>query len=171
MDLTNSLFSMVWIYYGEDYINHLLKGADLVLIRGLPGSGKSTFAQDIKRSFPRRTVHVEADQFFNFPGTGYEFNPSFLGDAHKYCQAKTKLGLEAGKRVIVSNTFTTMKEMKPYFKMAEELGLESIVICLKNDFGSVHNVPEESIARMRERWVDYSGETVFTLENTTPKIL
>lgn len=121
----------------------------LVLVRGLPGSGKSTLAQKMVRSFGH--VHLEADQFFVRDGH-YDFRAEDLPLAHQWCQNETRRLLTSGMTVIVSNTFTTVKELRSYFDIAAEFDLIPQVIVCQNQFTNVHNVPEETLARMRQRW-------------------
>jgi len=64
--------------------------------------------------------HLETDQFWMVDGE-YKFDMSRIKEAHQWCQDKTKSMLNMGQSVVVSNTFTTQKEMKPYFDMAKEL--------------------------------------------------
>jgi predicted kinase len=119
----------------------------LTLIRGLPGSGKSTAAKNMKY------FHLEADMYF-MRGGEYQFDASKLGAAHGWCQNAARSALECGMDVVVSNTFTQHWEMDPYRRMAEEVGAEFEVIVCEGDFGSVHNVPMEAIQRMKDRWED-----------------
>jgi hypothetical protein len=58
----------------------------------------------------------------------------------------------------VSNTFTTKKELQPYFDIAKEYGIIPTVILCQNSFGSVHNVPEETLKRMADRFEYDIGE-------------
>lgn len=51
----------------------------LYLIRGIPGSGKSTFAQNLY-SFGMVEAVIEADDYFYTDGV-YQFDPSMLGSA------------------------------------------------------------------------------------------
>ena len=122
----------------------------LILIRGLPGSGKSTFAKSLAGS-QLYTKHFEADMYFMQDGE-YKFDASKLGRAHMWCEAQTRLALESDYDVIVSNTFTTKKELKTYFGIAKEFGIVPQVIHCQNSFGTIHNVPEETMAKMRARW-------------------
>jgi len=120
----------------------------LYLLRGLPGSGKSTFAQNIGG------LRVEADYFFMRNGE-YAFDQSQLHAAHKWCQSVAERWMQDGEfPVVVSNTFTTEKEMKPYLALAEEYGYAVTSIIVENRHGgkSVHNVPQETIDKMRARF-------------------
>lgn len=127
----------------------------LTLIRGLPGSGKSTFARD----FYMR--HYEADMFFIQPDGEYKFNPGLIKQAHEWCQASVRCALYAHYDVVVSNTFTTRKEMQPYIDFAKNCGAELKVYRMTSNYGSIHNVPEETIERMRNRFEDYEGEILY----------
>lgn len=126
----------------------------LILIRGLPGSGKSTLARKLN------ICHFETDDFFEVPGQGYVFDPTRLPEAHQWCQDQTRSALEEVGQVVVSNTFTRVWEMQPYIDMAAELGAQLTVVTLTNSFGSIHDVPEHAIARMRDRWETFPGEIV-----------
>lgn len=124
----------------------------LILVRGLPGSGKSTLAAKIAKH--DNTLWFEADQYFMEDGT-YMFRPQELGDAHEWCQERTRAALDKGFDVVVSNTFTTHREMEPYFQICEALGLsEPTIFVCSGSYKSVHNVPEETMQRMRSRWED-----------------
>lgn len=134
---------------------------ELILIRGLCGSGKSTLA---KTTFFDH-INIEADMYFVDPVTNiYNFDATLLYRAHTWCQNQTRSALESGKSVVVSNTFTTMKEMKDYIKMAEELNVPIRAVKVIGNFQNVHGVPEEVLNRMRDRWQDYPGEDV--VDNT-----
>ncbi len=125
--------------------------ARLILIRGIPGSGKSTLAKSILKQEYEYGKHMEADMYFMREGE-YKFDATKLGAAHAWCQSETRYFLERNFTVVVSNTFTTIKELKPYFAIAKELGIVPEVIVCQNQFNNVHNVPEESLKRMRDRF-------------------
>lgn len=121
----------------------------LVLIRGLPGSGKSTMAESL--CYSPDWCHFEADQFWMRNGE-YHFDATRLREAHAWCQDETRRALALGCDVVVSNTFTTVKELRPYFDIAEEFNIVPNVFVAQNEFGNVHNVPEETLAKMRARF-------------------
>lgn len=124
--------------------------SSLILIRGLPGSGKSTLAKMIKAE-SSAVAHLEADMYFMVGGE-YMFDASKLRFAHEWCQHKTREFLQGDWTVIVSNTFTTVKELRPYFDIAKEVGIVPTVILAQNQFKNLHNVPEESLRKMRDRF-------------------
>lgn len=118
---------------------------ELILVRGLPGSGKSTIA----RKFVG--VHLEADMYFMQDGE-YKFDVNKLRQAHEWCQEQTRNWLKPDARVVVSNTFTTMKELRPYFEIAREFGIVPNVIVAQGNFKNEHNVPEETLTKMKARF-------------------
>ncbi len=128
---------------------------DLILIRGLPGSGKSTFAQRLLQSYLDQgvdAVHFEADQFFVNEEGEYVWDGMKIGEAHAWCQSKTFQALENDKTVIVSNTFTVKKELQVYFDMIHQHGQNPTVLVMQSNFGSVHGVPDAVLMNMRKRF-------------------
>lgn len=126
----------------------------LVLIRGLPGSGKSTMAKALARA---GFEHFEADTYHLNNKGDYCFDRANVKAAHEWCQKETRKALEDGKRVVVSNTFTQLWEMAPYFEMAKALGIEPNVLEAKGNWQNVHNVPAEVMEQMRTRWEPLSN--------------
>ena len=122
----------------------------LVLVRGLPGSGKSTVANTIANA--GKWFHYEADQYFVDKNGTYKWDASKIGDAHKWCQSMTEKALKMEYDVVVSNTFTTIKELRPYFEIAKSLSITPIVITANGAFNNIHNVPSDTLIKMRGRF-------------------
>ena len=119
----------------------------LTLIRGLPGSGKSTMARKI--AVETGALHVEADMWINY---SEKWRKESVKMAHAICQEQANKALYYGRDTVVSNTFTQQWEMQPYLDMARHYGAQVEIITTAGDYGSVHNVPDDVIAAMRERW-------------------
>jgi hypothetical protein len=120
----------------------------LTIIRGLPGSGKTTLAHTLASADGQV---FEADQYFNTED-GYKFDRDKLKEAHADCLARTRAWLAEGEHAVVSNTFTTKWELRPYFDLAKEFKIVPQVIECQNNFGSVHDIPAGTMKSMRERF-------------------
>ena len=119
----------------------------LTLIRGLPGSGKSTLARKI--ALETGALHVEADMWINY---SEKWRQESVKMANAICQEQAHKALYYGRDVVVSNTFTQRWEMQPYLDMAHKCGAQVEIITAMGDYGSIHGVPDDVIAAMRERW-------------------
>lgn len=128
----------------------------LILLRGIPGSGKTSFAKTIWSDY----VIVEADKFFEKDGE-YKFDPTKLKDAHQWCKdtveqfmKDNELNHQFYPEIVVSNTFTQEWEMQPYIDLAEKYGYKVFSLIVENRHGnkSVHNVPDETIKKMIDRF-------------------
>ena len=136
----------------------------LTIIRGLPGSGKSTLAESIKNS---HTKHVEADMFHLNEYGDYYFDRNRLKNAHAWCLLETERLMYCGNDVVVSNTFTTKKEIMPYIDLANKLVVPVQIIICSGNYKSIHNVPNEVIEAMKNRWEDFKyPESVKRIEIT-----
>ena len=124
---------------------------NLVLIRGLPGSGKSTYAKKIG------CYHVEADMYHCKDGE-YAFDGTRAPLAHNWCQKSALFAMEQGMDVAVSNTFTQKWEIQPYLDMASKTGHKVKIVRMTKEYGTVHGVPTETIHKMRERFEKIEGE-------------
>lgn len=135
-----------------------MKVGHLHIIRGISGSGKSTLARVMLNDFQRRDVAAvwyEADHYFTTSDGQYLWDGNKIRDAHQWCMSSTQKALSNNLQVIVSNTFTTKRELAPYFEMAHALGMNPNVVCMQSNFGSVHGVPEHTLVAMQSRF-DYN---------------
>lgn len=120
----------------------------LYMVRGIPGGGKTTFAETICDKV------VSADDYHYDSEGVYRWKLENMAAAHRYCQGKTRTIMETGKDVAVANTSTTKKELKPYYDLAEEFGYTVFSIIVENRHGgkNVHNVPAETLEKMKKRF-------------------
>ncbi|XP_004631125.2 NEDD4-binding protein 2-like 2 [Octodon degus] len=99
----------------EEKLNKLQKL--LILLRGLPGSGKTTLSR-ILLGQSRDGIVFSTDDYFHHQD-GYRYNVNQLGDAHDWNQNRAKQAIAQGRSpVIIDNTNTQAWEMKPYVEMA-----------------------------------------------------
>lgn len=121
-------------------------------MRGLPGSGKSTW---LRRNAPTAVV-CSADNWF-MVGEQYVFDPTQLGRAHEACQRRFKECLNAKVDLIaVDNTNLTAKDLRPYVEAALEAGAELSIVELKVPASvasarNVHGVPDKAYERLAQR--------------------
>jgi tRNA uridine 5-carbamoylmethylation protein Kti12 len=130
---------------------------DLILLRGIPGSGKTTLGDVMLHTLGSNNTNnvLSADDFFTDENGNYNFDPTKLKEAHNQCQLKCaeRMKLELS-RIVVANTFTQEWEMKPYFDMAERYKYRVHCLIVENRHGSknVHNVPDEKLEQMKNRF-------------------
>ena len=129
---------------------------ELILLRGLPGSGKTTLAKIILqlRSTDEPEV-LSADDFFEDNEGEYNFDSTKLKEAHNYCQFRCSERMRQQKaKIVVANTFTQEWEMDEYFKMAERYNYRVHSVVVENRHGNenVHGVPENKLQQMKNRF-------------------
>ena len=135
----------------------------IFIITGAAGSGKSTLAQliqNIAKKYIEPIAEIcEADEFWYILGKGkYAFNPKLLWKAHKWCQDNAREVMSHGANLIVSNTNIKPSDRKAYFDMAKEYNYKVVFIHLNTQFQNQHNVPDETVKRMRDNYVDLTSD-------------
>ena len=129
---------------------------DLILLRGVPGSGKTTLGNIILFNTQSNIQDVlSADNFFVNEKGEYIFDSSKLKEAHNDCQVKCAERMRNQfSKIVVANTFTQEWEMEPYFTMAERYNYRIHTVIVENRHGgkNVHNVPEEKLEQMADRF-------------------
>jgi predicted kinase len=129
----------------------------LFLVRGLPGSGKTSFATAIWNDY----AVCEADKFFYDKEGNYNFDSTKLKEAHTWCKNEVESKMiehqnnqQYYPEIAVSNTFTQEWEMEDYFKLAEKYGYKVVSLIIENRHGgqNVHGVPEDKLQIMKNRF-------------------
>jgi hypothetical protein len=137
----------------------------LLIVRGLPGSGKSTFVNmmysllgygpleepdGVQEPIHEAFTNCCADHYM-----GSDFDPSRLKECHTKCQEKAQAAMSVGcNLVVVSNTSTQEWEMNPYLEWAELYGyrVHSIIMENRHNGTSIHGVPEDKLEVMKQRF-------------------
>lgn len=125
----------------------------LILLRGVSGSGKSTLAEWLSTLYSGKgkIMTVAADDYLTKYSDGgdmeYSWSPKKCKEAHKLCREQVMKWMESGiETIVVHNTFTTERQMKPYIDMALQFGytLTSLIVENRHGNDSIHNLPEET---------------------------
>ncbi|XP_051020705.1 NEDD4-binding protein 2 [Acomys russatus] len=135
-------------------------GLVLVLLRGLPGSGKSFLARTLQEDNPSGVI-LSTDDYFYINGQ-YQFDVKYLGEAHEWNQNRAKEAFEKKiSPVIIDNTNLQAWEMKPYVALSQKHKYK--VLFREPDTWwkfkpkelarrNIHGVSKEKIARMLEHY-------------------
>jgi len=124
--------------------------ATLCIIRGVPGSGKSTVARQLIEA-GEYVCLFEADEYFTKDGV-YQFDGSQIKAAHKACYTNVVNALTQGKRVIVANTFTRKWEFAEYVEFCNTHNILYTIMVLEPKYRNVHNVPQSTVHEMIARF-------------------
>ena len=122
----------------------------VVIMRGAPGSGKSTW---VKKNLPGAEV-FSADSYFMQDGE-YKFDPARLPQVHDTCLRSFLLAVwhPKDRDIVVDNTNTKAFEIAPYYRLAEAFGygVEVVWVVAPAEVckaRNVHNVPPATIDAM-----------------------
>lgn len=126
---------------------------ELTIMRGLSGSGKSTWANYLAQG-----IICSADDFRGL----YEpaFDPKKLSAAHAWCRAKFDQAIRNRMSIVLDNTNTMRWEWLPYAEAARAAGyLVKFAVIYDGGFTDEelavrnrHGVPVEAIRAQRARW-------------------
>jgi len=129
----------------------------VIIMRGIPGSGKSTITNTFKDS-----VVCSADQHFTDEQGNYNFDPKKLNEAHKACMQKFLRQIDQvirnthDKTIIIDNTNIELWEISPYIAICQAYDVDYEIITVRCDpeiasKRNMHGVPAKTIQRMCER--------------------
>lgn len=153
----------------------MFKFKTLFIMRGLPGSGKSSIAEslvgggcqhstvkDFRFLFGREGVICTTDSYFYddwSPDGSYLFDPTKIALNHKMNQGAVQFAMDQGvPAIVVDNTNVQQWETDAYVKLAHQNGYKIVVVEVPHsdlqacaDRNS-HNVPPEIITNMNRKW-------------------
>jgi predicted kinase len=132
--------------------NPLIENNILLIIAGVSGSGKSTFADFLEFMIDSDQIEIcTADDYHMVDGE-YQFKIENLPKAHKWCQQKADSAMNHDvKLVIVNNTSTSLKEREVYKDLAKKHNYEVCEIIMNNDYDNIHNVPNKVLQTQKQK--------------------
>lgn len=125
----------------------------LYILRGCPSSGKTTLAKTLEETLPN-CVAIAADDFHYDNKGNYNWKPTNVGKSHDKCKEWVLLAMYSQcTNIIVHNTSTSEKELKPYTDMAGQHGYKVVSLVVENRHGNKndHNVPQDTVDKMEQR--------------------
>jgi predicted kinase len=126
----------------------------LILIRGLPGAGKSSLAKLLSED--QKYPVFAIDDYFTNKLTGeycFDFSKNYL--AYQQCENLTEQAMsESTPKVFVDNAFTLNWEMEPYFKLANIYNYKLFVVTVEkyHNGSNIHDVTTEQLQKMAEKY-------------------
>ena len=124
----------------------------VTIIRGIPGSGKTTFAELIADG---KWPICCADDYFIDKEGNYNWSIEGLHSAHIYSESRCEHFMKNNtEKIIVSNTSVTYRDMKAYFELAKKYGYKVFSVVVENRHGGIntHGVPDGTIESMKENF-------------------
>lgn len=138
-------------HMGEVSYSQITKNNMLIIVRGHPGSAKSTLGKSLTNF---NFKHFENDAFFT-QNDVYTFDIKHHQTAKDKCYTDTKEALKNGNNVVVTNTFTTLEEMKPFIELAKKNNSKYMVIEMYFNYNNIHNVPESVIQDKKDKFESF----------------
>lgn len=128
----------------------------LIIMRGLPGSGKSTISQLIRNNYV--SSYFSTDLYWIDENGEYKFDIRLLSTAHKWCQQQVQDHINCNDPIIiVDNTNLATAEYMTYVKMINDTNYKLLIISVDvttdtSNKRNQHNVPYDTILTMYKRW-------------------
>lgn len=146
----------------------------LQIIRGLPGSGKTTLAA---RLYPH-IMRIETDMFFTRGGE-YRFTLERNAEVVELFCAAVRSFCEARMDLVLTGVFAAHTErLGRVVVWAKAFGYDVFIQTLTDNFGNTHGVPPEHLEAMRKNFVSdeelreiYGTDVVFGLMSTGLKLV
>lgn len=142
----------------------------LIIVRGLPGSGKSMLSDQLKDTYGGDSVIYSTDDYFLDDSGEYKLKLNRIKVAHLWNQNRTVDAMKEGKKTIIINNCNVRRwEAKPYVQAAVKFGYAVEILepntVWKNDVNELINrsngrYSPKFVIKMKDEW-----DTNFTVES------
>lgn len=149
----------------------------VILTKGLPGSGKSTWAKELLKSNPNAYKRINNDDLRKM-FDNVQFSHDMENFIKKAVDSLVLLALEEGKHVILDNTHLSDKpvnRIKELVKGKAEVIIEDkfldvpLETCIKNDLKRLESVGKDVIVKMYEQHIKKTEPII--QDSTLPKAI
>ena len=157
----------------------------VIINRGIPASGKSSFAKEIVSTFEKNkldAISCSTDDYFMVDGK-YCFDAEKLGEYHHRNQEKFELSLKENFHLVIcDNTNLEPWEAKYYYQLAKKYDYSVILINFEprdieehfrtqsEDEDYQHNIPLDKLIEMKSSYENYK-ELIYKSSYPTSKQL
>ena len=148
----------------EKTIKHIGNSKVLFLIRGLPGSGKSSIVKLLKEKYTGKSVVCSSDDFWIQEDGSYKWCKEKLSEAHEWCQAKARDACKANTPVVIIDKTNVKRSEWDFFVEVANLNSYTVVLvspktpwCLdavELAKRNVHSVPVEAVEVKKKDFVN-----------------
>lgn len=128
-----------------------------IIMIGLPGSGKTTFAKALAEALDSKVVSAD-DYMVNDQGE-FTFDPARLGECHNasFCAALDEMHGGVCDALVIANTNMTNMERAPYVALARAFGykvkfVQFLAVASEVLDYQTHGVPMAKLEAMARRW-------------------
>ena len=148
--MTNSSYLDFPFLIDENTVKWVKSNNVIFIMRGLPGSGKSTIVKSMKNVYghvdSNKIAVCSADAYFMKNGF-YKFDASKLKDAHGECQLQVREAAKLRTNVIViDNTNILFWEFAPYIKIGRDEGYIPVLVETRTPWRMDANVLQDKNA-------------------------
>jgi predicted kinase len=131
----------------------------LILITGLPGTGKSTFALALAKSM--QTQYISSDQIREQLGLRGHYDPDSKNQVYEAILTLAQEYLGNGETVIIDSTLYLKRLRIPFAKLAKQLGVALEIIEVQAD----EAVVKERIAQKKRRYSEADFDVYLKIKN------
>ena len=126
---------------------------NVIILRGVSGSGKSSFANLIAE--PK--VVCTADDYFTNDKGEYNFDANLLSYAHGDCMRRFTKALDDPNvtNIVVANTNCNPNDYNFYIDEAKRVNVRvtSVILEKRHDNSNIHSVPENVLENQHNRLI------------------